>query len=520
MANLTLTIPLAPNQIHSSSKTLLGLPLELRTQIWRAALVSPPKHSLDHHADCHFRQNHTRTSIEPPAHLVLEPAVELVEPRLYPWDAPSQCRCAKRRGLNLLLASRQVHAEAAPLFWGENTFVFESSDEFTVAVGSRLREAYRRLLRSVYVGGFQEADKSLKTSVNLFTGEYLEQPIQRWCQFWGVLNQCRGLRELAIRPEVVRKHAVYLAKLRERLPELRKLEMTYVGKHKDRSCLYRRDWGSFRGWDRDVQRGVVFVRAAEEVELESLRGIDAKGCKEMFRGFTTNFCVYVDRIVRERFLGCEDEEGQLDLFEEGVKVNDAQREFVVGLPNGTETRIVFMGVPLSKETRVRLAMGRMERDRRLRAEGKRTPAEEKLYEAGRKKRELWKEMEADEEVRVRQRVLDGRRWRDEDRAEEERRAREAERAEVMRAADVARDERKIERKRGGKLGVVEVKDVVEEELVEVMGKARITKGAAKEETKTARKKKGMSRKKGGVSEIEEGLGDLDWDSWDPSGDGW
>ncbi|KAJ5004773.1 hypothetical protein K4K48_009007 [Colletotrichum sp. SAR 10_66] len=226
MANLTLTIPLAPNQIHSSSKTLLGLPLELRTQIWRAALVSPPKHSLDHHADCHFRQNHTRTSIEPPAHLVLEPTLELVEPRLYPWDAPSQCRCAKRRGLNLLLASRQVHAEAAPLFWGENTFVFESSDEFTVAVGSDLREAYRRLLRSVYVGGFQEADKSLKTSVNLFTGEYLEQPIQRWCQFWGVLNQCRGLRELAIRSEVVRKHAVYLTKLRERLPELRKLEMT------------------------------------------------------------------------------------------------------------------------------------------------------------------------------------------------------------------------------------------------------------------------------------------------------
>ncbi|KAF9878287.1 hypothetical protein CkaCkLH20_04325 [Colletotrichum karsti] len=519
MASLTLTIALPPNQYHSSAKTLLGLPLELRNQIYHAALVTPAKHYLQHNPDCHFRHGHTRTSIEPAASMVLDPTVEIAEPMLYPWDLPSDCRCAKRTMLNLLLACRQIHREAAPIFWRHNTFVFESSDEFTICVGSRLRESYRKMLRSVYIASPQPAETAVKTSFNLFTQEHVWQPIQRWCQFWGVLNQCAGMRDLAIRPEVVRKHATDLGRLKTRMPGLRRLELTYVGTFKDRSVLYDRHWGSFRGCT-TIHRETVFVRAAQEVDLGSLDG-SAKSAKELHRGFTTNFCVYVGRIARERFLGCEDAE-ELDLHSGAVsaELNDRNSEFEVELPDGKTARLYFMGVPQSKETRVALARRSMARDWKLRKEGKASAAEEKVLEEMRQKRVLRKEQVVDDEARERERVLDERRYRAHEMRDAERKEKRAEKAEIRRAAEVAKEERRMGRKRIVREEVVEdVKAVVDvKEVVEEVSQAAPKtprKVVVKKEVKWAGKKKGMGRRKG-MSEIEEDLRDMSWDSspWD------
>ncbi|GKT44332.1 uncharacterized protein ColSpa_04513 [Colletotrichum spaethianum] len=451
MATLTLTIPLPAHQHPASSKRLLGLPLELRNLIYHHVLVTAPKHSRNHHQDCHFRHNHTRTSIEPAACHVLDLAVNFIPAQeLYPWDRPLQCRCAKRTTLNFLLACRQVHREAAPIFWSTNTFVFDHPDEFAICVGARLREAYRPLLRHVYIASADPWDTDPRTSKNLFTGTRIRQRggIPRWLQFWGVLKQCKGLRTLAVRPEVVRKHAADMASLGKSLPELTRLELTWVGKYKDNAVLWEMD-RSFRA-STAIQRHTVFARAAQAVDF---RAMDfSKGCKDLYRNFTTNFCVYVDSMVRERFLGCDLEEEDRNWIElhTGKVVaglDDTKTSYRVELPTGEKTRLTFMAVPQSQKTRMRLRKARLATDAELRAQGKPTSAEERVLKEIQGRRAANKNREAEDEIREREHVLCERRRRAEDMKEEERRERESRRADLERAVEAAREERRVGRKR-------------------------------------------------------------------------
>ncbi|OLN81938.1 hypothetical protein CCHL11_08621 [Colletotrichum chlorophyti] len=453
MTKLTLSVPLPAHQHHSFNKRLLGLPLELRNLIYYHALVSPPKYSRHHLPDCHYRYNHTRTSIEPAACLVLEPTFEANERhRIYPWDDVIQCRCAKRTTLNLLLANRQVHHEAAPVFWSRNVFVFEHPDEFTLIIGSRLRPAYRRLLRHVYIASAEPWDTAPKTTTNLFSEqESLEKPIPRWLQFWGALNQCKALRTLAVRPEVVRKHAADVASLAMRFPELRRFELTVVMRYKDQSVDFYRDWGCFRACAQ-IQRDTVFVRASKTVAFRGAAGERYRetGCKELYRDFTTNFCVHVDSIVRERFLGCDMENREFVDLHGGklaAGLDDLATSYRVELPTGEKARIEFMGVPQSRRTRLELLKGRLARDARARAEGKPTAAEEKLLKEVRWRKNNKKEQEASEELCERMRVLGDRVRREREMEEEEKKVKERERAEVRRAVEERMVERRLERKR-------------------------------------------------------------------------
>ncbi|KAJ0165882.1 hypothetical protein CTA2_9633 [Colletotrichum tanaceti] len=456
MKSLTLTVPLPSHQHAPSSKRLLGLPLELRNLIYYHVLVDMPKYSRTHHQDCHFRQNHTRNSIEPAACHVLELAVNLVPSQApYPWDVLLQCRCAKRTTLNLLLACRQLHREAAPVFWSANTFVFDHPDEFAICVGARLREAYRPLLRHVYIASPDGWDTSPRTQANIFTNARIAQKggMPRWLQFWGVLKQCRGMRTLAVRPEVVRRHAADMAALREWMPELRRLELTWVGKYKDHTVNWERDWGSFRACT-TLQRHTVFARATQVVDLRgggAGAGFSKERCKNLYRDFTTNFCVYVDSIVRERFLGCDPEQDRdwIVLHDGRVAagLDDARTSYRVALPTGQKTRVTFMAAPQSQRTRVRLTRARLARDAELKARGRPTAAEEQVLRQIEGRRAANKSREADEEACEREKTLSARRAREEERRREERRERERERAELERAVEAAREKRRTERKR-------------------------------------------------------------------------
>ncbi|TQN70472.1 hypothetical protein CSHISOI_05010 [Colletotrichum shisoi] len=452
--SLTLTVPLPAHQHAPSSKRLLGLPFELRNLIYYHVLVDVPKHSRTHHQDCHFRQNHTRNSIEPAACHVLELAVNLVPSQaLCPWDETLQCRCAKRTALNLLLACRQLHREAAPVFWSANTFVFDHPDEFTLCVGARLREAYRPLLRHVYIASPDSWDMCTRTRTNIFTDTRIAQKggIPRWLQFWGVLKQCRGMRTLAVRPEVVKRHAADMASLRDWMPELKRLELTWVGKYKDHMVSWERDWGSFRACT-TLQRHTVFARATQVVDFRGAGADFSKdGCKNLYRNFTTNFCVYVDSIVRERFLGCDLEQDRDWIFlhdgRMAAGLDDARTSYRVALPTGEKTRVTFMAVPQSQGTRVRLMKARLAREAELRARGRPTAAEEQVLKEIKERRAANKSREADEEACERVKTLLARRAREEERREEERRERERKRAELGRAVEAAKEERRTGRKR-------------------------------------------------------------------------
>ncbi|KAK1990751.1 hypothetical protein LX36DRAFT_716557 [Colletotrichum falcatum] len=471
MTNLTLTIPLPAHQLPASSKRLLGLPLELRNTIYRHALVVPPKHSRTHDDDCHFRHNHTATSIEPAASLVLEVAVDPIPLNfIFSRDRPSQCRCARRPSLNLLLACRQVYREASPVFWSANTFVFDHSDDFTICVGARLRPACRPLLRHVYVASPDRLDHRLRTTRNLISAHAVLPPgesIPRWLQFWGVLKQCRGLRTLAVRPEVVRRHAADMAALRRWLPALERLELTCVGKYKDRGAPWVPYGRGFRVCA-PIHRETVFVRAAQEVDLGAEGFGSAEWCRELYRDFTTNFCVYLDRIVRTRFLGCDDDGGGSgsgsDDDDDGIELHtgrvlagldDTRRTWEVELPTGKTARLDFLAVPQSRETRMRLRRERLARDAARRASGRPTEAEERVHREVRERRRANKSREADEEAREREWVLAERRRKEEERKWEERREREDRRTELERAMEAAREERRAGRKRVVRRGVEE-----------------------------------------------------------------
>ncbi|WYZ43426.1 hypothetical protein EsH8_VI_001125 [Colletotrichum jinshuiense] len=409
MMNLTLTVSVPSHQPVPSRRRFLNLPLELRNLIYHYALVSPPKHSLGHRPDCHFRQNHTRTSIEPLASYVLSLNVAIVPSQMVRYyETPVECSCAKRAALNLLLACRQVHREAAPIFWSRNVFVFDHPDEFTNCVGERLRADHRPLLRSVYIasadpwdtvtrGGFVVRDKALDSTL-------------RWTQFWGVLHQCSGLRALAVRPEVVRMYASEMASLEDRLPKLRRLELTWVGRYRDRSTRGMRAWVSFRTCA-EMQRNTVFARASRAVAFRGPGKADfsAAGCKEVYRDFTTNFCVHVDSAIRDRFFE-RDEDGNRDLVDlhaaktAAAGLDDSRRMHALRLPTGETARVTFMGLPQSQKTRVGLLKARLAADAALRALGKPTVAEEKLLRVVKERKATKKEEAADQELCEREKL--------------------------------------------------------------------------------------------------------------------
>lgn len=524
----TLTIALPPNQHHSSAKTLMGLPLELREQIWRHVLVTPAKHHLKHVFDCRYRHGHARpTSIEPAACMVLEPNVELAEPKVYPWDEPSHCRCAKRPGLNLLLVSGQVHREAAPVFWRENDFIFQSSDEFTHCVGARLRDKYRALLGSVYVGSCAPWETDRRTTWNYLKEERTE-PMPRWCQFWGVLNQCRGLRRLAVRPEVVKRHATDVKRLAHTMPMLRRLELTFVGRYLDRSTAFERDWGCFRACG-GIQRDAVFVRAEMPVEIRGEGRADAspEGCKEMYRSFTTNFCVYVNRIVRERFLvpssaDVDLDDGRIEFHAPGGMaegLDDLNDEHEVELPTGKTARLAFMGTPQSRRTRVALGRERMARDAKRRRAGLPSLGEEKALEEGARRRERRREYEICDELNRRERVLEKRKSKAAERKEAEQKEREAQREELARVMERAKEERKAGRKRVAKVEEVEVREEVEE--VEEVLEEEETVAVRRIELKAPTKKKNAGKKGGKRKGMRrKGDGEAGKESWRESLDAW
>ncbi len=116
------------------------------------------------------------------------------------------CHCIRRKGINLLLASRRIHAEAAPVFWSQNVFCFSSPTEVIRDVGARLREEYRELVRHLSVLRVQ---KPWDSEVHLTVGK------ETMDNLWEVLLQCTALQSLEISP-----FHLFVTSFRRRVPFL------------------------------------------------------------------------------------------------------------------------------------------------------------------------------------------------------------------------------------------------------------------------------------------------------------
>ncbi|KAK5133814.1 hypothetical protein LTR08_007244 [Meristemomyces frigidus] len=134
---------------QASSPNLLGLPLEMREKIYGYALVEPSLWDKRHQVGCSVRD--LSLLCERPLYRTKDDAEDgaarrwerfFQHPRSrgqYPsGDSPDECRtlCRARKGLNLRLASKQIHAETEKLFWKKNVLCYSELDEMILDVAT------------------------------------------------------------------------------------------------------------------------------------------------------------------------------------------------------------------------------------------------------------------------------------------------------------------------------------------------------------------------------------------------
>jgi hypothetical protein len=101
-------VPPTPSKPPWTGSLLLELPLELRLLVYRAALVTPPTYRKRHLAACKYAKFDTVTPESPP--------VFTYRNQRQRYTPGLGCKCSRRSGLNVLLASRQVNNEAGSVF--------------------------------------------------------------------------------------------------------------------------------------------------------------------------------------------------------------------------------------------------------------------------------------------------------------------------------------------------------------------------------------------------------------------
>ncbi|GJC93260.1 ribosomal protein l32 [Colletotrichum higginsianum] len=210
MPTLTLTIrpdfPLPPRP-RRRGILFMQLPREVRDQIYEYSLVEPQRHEISHESGCFYKSTQS-LRWEPPAFL-LKNVVICENP--YRLVTESACDCDKRKCISLLLANRQIHAEAAPVFWSQNTFCFLSAFEVIVALRHNLRHQYRNLVTEICV--MSPADNGAPLHVSLDRSIPNDACPTDWPLFWHTICNCAGLRTLQISPGMMWANAERFARM-------------------------------------------------------------------------------------------------------------------------------------------------------------------------------------------------------------------------------------------------------------------------------------------------------------------
>ncbi|KAL4946443.1 hypothetical protein BDV06DRAFT_234043 [Aspergillus oleicola] len=201
---------------------VFSLPAELRLQIYRHILIRPCKFNLSHLPTCDghpfitdgalafrasglylrcvecrpltFKSWQAESTCDSPAWSQWAPPkknpffcdecyadkmVELGMERV-PDLRGVMCLCA-RRDLGALLVSWRIYDEAAPVFWKENTFAFESG----------------RLLED-FLEEIAEEKRSMIRAISLVAPSNMFMDLEELPPVWPLLRLCEGLREIEL----------------------------------------------------------------------------------------------------------------------------------------------------------------------------------------------------------------------------------------------------------------------------------------------------------------------------------
>lgn len=179
-----ITSPMASSPASPSRREwlFLGLPTEIRDQIYSFLIIEPPRLLKRHRPSCpyaHVPGGWGYYFNDNPA-----------------WLPLRRCNCAKRQNLGILLVSRCVQADAARAFWSLNVFSFHGAGQFVRDVGLNLRSDYRSLIRHVVIYDKRQDFRSSRNHT-----PDLDQIISG--RVWDVIYSCDSLETLYIRPELM-----------------------------------------------------------------------------------------------------------------------------------------------------------------------------------------------------------------------------------------------------------------------------------------------------------------------------
>ncbi|CAK7214281.1 hypothetical protein SEUCBS140593_002132 [Sporothrix eucalyptigena] len=188
------------------AKGFFRLPWEIRKRIYELSLVELPKWEKIHQPDCDLIAHDLHTCERPP----------FIDKSII-YTPLSGCRCAKRHSLNVLLANRQVHREAAPVFWSRNTFCFTRASDLTEEIGTKLRPAHRLLLRHIVLMIY-----GCDSLPNKFPSNFQKPTVDN---MWDTILQCSGLKTLELSYNAFTERFDDIGRIRKQLPDLELLNM-------------------------------------------------------------------------------------------------------------------------------------------------------------------------------------------------------------------------------------------------------------------------------------------------------
>ncbi|KAB5522098.1 hypothetical protein GE09DRAFT_1230164 [Coniochaeta sp. 2T2.1] len=407
----------------------LGLAPEIRNIIYHHTLVQPIKWARRHKPTCPLCPR-TCTVFERP---------------LFTYrDQP--CTCIRRTGLNLLLANRQIHKEAAPIFWARNPHCFSICYEFTHVVGLILRPESRVLLRHVSVGSMVWA-----ADANRAYGQDLVCSKINTALFWETVAACKGLERLDLHPFLAWHHGEQhglIAQLPAQLPLLKSFGCethNYFSVGEDSKGHWLNAEGKLQ---------TLYCLQRKEVGVEVLTSSSA--IRESIRDFETNYLVHVRYAIECDLLGsCGLNVGSLAhrniTYQLAEGLNDRNARHTLRLRDGTDADVHLYGLPLSVETRKRNGRERYLQDVLLRKEGKPTVREQKIKEVSKERRAAQKDkMKAEAETREKSEKETKLKKQDEDRrflAEQQKLEEDKRKVVLEESLRSAEEAKRIERKR-------------------------------------------------------------------------
>ena len=316
--------------LRAPRSPLIRLPAETRYLIWEFCLMENIKWEKRHRIGCRLSRRQHREPEPPPLNF---PSCRKLGSESYLYDQLPSCDCARRQGLNILQACRQIYNEARPLFWRENTFCFPDSFVFAQDIKTNLSSKNASLIKKISV---VSSSNTAVTSISYrdTTRLVFHSPKHLWTalSFFPSL-ECAEVSIQYLKGQCHRSYQNFVQKA----VFLRKLWVA--------------GWKHYKSTDESY---FLWLKVRQSVPLD----LDPTSFHDFVIGFQTNFLVHCDYAFKQQILqDVNVDNDNIDpgvFFELGKRFNDRSHVVKLRLRDGTTGRFPVYGLPNSDRTRLEM----------------------------------------------------------------------------------------------------------------------------------------------------------------------